>query len=802
MLYNYLLIAFRNIKRNKLRTFVHVFGLSLGIAICLLIFNQLLSAYSFDRFHPDEDRIYRLNTYSEWQPGEFFQSSGTNGPLGEVLDEELSLIESKARLYHLYETMVSIPEQNKVIGRKRGVAFADDGFFEIFPRKWLAGNPTSALSEPNVAVISESSLLHYFPGLSAGDVIGKEVLWVDSDSIYAQIRGVVADFKENSDFIFTDFISFKTIQKMESEDWYGLHSWNNLNSSSQLFVKVNEGVLKNELDEALLGISKKYLGEEGNNTTFIGEPIAEMHFSENYDDSTISKPLLRGLTFVGLIILALACLNFINLETAHAISRAKEVGIRKSLGSDRAQLMLQFLSETFLIVFVASLFSLLIADQIHHFFKDYFLSEFTFSILEVKNCVFIFSIALLLTILSGIYPALIQSSYHPQRALKGEVNYVNGFSIGVFLRKNLTIFQFAVSIAFIIMVAVISTQLKYISSTPLGFEKNAVLFTDLPFMGDRVVREQLSDRIRQESFVKGVSMSGVLVTSNSIWTSDAFYLKDTIENALNVHVMNVDSAFVGTHQISLLAGRNTNNQEDEIVVNLNFVKTLGFSEVEDMIGSTLRLGNELRTIVGVVDNFNARSLKEEIMPIVLIYRPDYFHMLTAKVSNGQNLAYMKQRLEDIYAETYPFETANFSFLDEVVESFYENDRKINGVLFFAAAIAILISILGLFGLSSFTIAQRTKEMNIRKVLGAGVLQIVGLISRQYVWLVSISFVLAIYPAYYISKLWLEDYAYRISMPYFLFAVVGLGVMIMALLVVGFHSLGVAQSNPAKVLKSE
>ncbi|MFD2035045.1 FtsX-like permease family protein [Belliella marina] len=802
MLYNYFLISIRNIKRNKLRAFVHIMGLSLGIAICLLIFNQVWFAYSYDNFHPDSERIYRVNTFAEWQPGEIFQTSGTNGPLGEVIDEELSIIETKARLYHLNESMVSIPDGNRVIGRSKKVAFANLGFFEIFPRKWLAGDPNTALSEPNTAVITESSLGMYFPGMSATEVIGKEVLWIDADSVYAQIKGVVADFTENSDFIFSDFISFKTIERLGAEDWYGLHSWNNVNTASQLFVKVNEGVLKSDLDDSLLGISKKYLGEEDNSTTFIGEPLSELHFSENYENTSVSRSLLHGMVFIGLIIMALACLNFINLETAHAISRAKEVGIRKTLGSDRSQLIIQFLSETLLIVIFAAGISLLIADQLHRFFGGYFISEFEFEVFSVRNLSFIICITLLLTCISGIYPALVQSNYQPQRALKGEVNHSNGFSIGVFLRKNLTILQFATSIAFIIMVAVFTTQLKYIGSQPLGFEKEALVYTDLPFMGDRLVREQLSGRLRQESFVEGVSLGGVLVTSNSMWSSDAYFMTDSIEQSLNVHVMNVDSAFVDVHQITLLAGRNAHNQDDEVIVNFNFIKNLGSAEPGDFVGKTLKVGGGSKTIVGVVDNFNARSLREEIMPIVCVYRPDYFHKLTAKLSNTHNIAYMKQRLEEIYSETYPYETSSFNFLDEVVESFYENDRKIQGVLGFAAAIAILISVLGLFGLSSFTIAQRTKEMSIRKILGAGVLQIIGLISMQYIWLVIISFGIAVYPAYYFSSLWLQQYAYKIPMPYLLYGAVGFGVMLLALLVVGIHTMGVARTNPAKVLRSE
>ena len=803
MIKNYFTIAIRNIRRNKLRTLVHVLGLSLGIAICLLIFNLVWFAHSFDKFHADSERIFRINTLEEWEPGYPFQSSATNGPLGEIVDEELAFIDSKGRLYSLYETMVVVPEQNKVIGRSNKVAFANSGFFEIFQREWLSGNPSSALEGPNLAVITESSLNKYFPGLSAGDVLGKEILWIDaSDSIYAQVKGVVADYTENTDLIFTDFISFNTIAKKEKEEWYGLHSWTNLNTSNQLFVKVNENSSKQDLDEGLAVLAKKYFKEAESHPDFIGEPLSEMHFSENYDDTTISKTLLNGLIYIGIIILLLACLNFINLETALAINKSKEVGIRKTLGSNRGQLIFQFLSETFVLVFIASVVSVFFADLIKTYFADYFPANFEVSFLSRLSLLFLASNAIILTVISGLYPGFVLANYQPQRALKGELHHEHGFSIGVFLRKNLAVLQFTASITFIIMVLVLTSQLKYISSQPLGFEKEAVLYTNLPFMGERSQRELLAERIRNESFVEGVSLSNNLVSSNSMWTSDAYMMVDSVEQRLNVHVMNVDSAFVSVNGIELLAGRKANNVGNEILVNRNFQKAMGSPDPEDMIGQTINFRAEPNTIVGVVENFNARNLKEEIMPMVLIYQPDYYFLLTAKVSSHQNLTYAKQRLESMVEEVFPYETSGFNFMDEVLEGFYEVDRKIQGVLGFAAVVAILISILGLFGLSSFTIAQRTKEVSIRKVLGAGVSQIIALVSKQYVWLVLISFALAAYPAYYFSNLWLQEYAYRIDMPYFLFMAVGLGVLFLALLVVGFHSLGVARTNPAKVLKSE
>jgi len=803
MLKNFLIIAFRNIKRNKLRTLVHVLGLSLGIAICLLIFNLVWFAHSFDNFHADSERIFRINTLEEWEPGYPFQSSATNGPLGEVVDEELAFIESKGRLYTLYETMVVVPEQNKVIGRSNQVAFANPGFFEIFQREWLSGNPLSALEEPNLAVITESSLNKYFPGLSAGDVLGKEILWIDaSDSIYAQVKGVVADYTENTDIIFTDFISFSTIAKKEKEDWYGLHSWTNLNTSNQLFVKVNENYSKQNLDEGLAVLAKKYFKEAESHPDFIGEPLSEMHFSENYDDTTISKTLLNGLIYIGIIILLLACLNFINLETALAINKAKEVGIRKTLGSNRGQLIFQFLSETFILVVIASVVSVFIADLIKSYFADYLPGNFEVSFLSKLSLLFLASNAIVLTLVSGLYPGFVLANYQPQRALKGEMHHEHGFSIGVFLRKNLAVLQFTASITFIIMVLVLTSQLKYISSQPLGFEKEAVLYTSLPFMGERSQRELLAERIRNESFVEGVSLSNNLVSSNSIWTSDGYMMVDSVEQRLNLQVMNVDSAFVSVNGIPLLAGRKASNVSNEILVNRNFLKAIGSEDPEDIIGKTINFRAEPNTIVGVVENFNARNLKEEIMPMVLIYQPDYCFLLTAKVSPHQNLAYAKQRLESMVEEVFPYEASGFNFMDEVLEGFYEVDVKIQGVLGFAAVVAILISILGLFGLSSFTIAQRTKEVSIRKVLGAGILQIIALVSKQYVWLVLISFTLAAYPAHYLSNMWLQEYAYRIDMPYLLFGLVGFGVLILALLVVGVHSLGVAKTNPAEILKSE
>ncbi len=803
MLKNYFKIAWRNLTRNRLRTAIHILGLSLGISICFLIFNLVFHSYSFDRFHPDRERIYRINTLTEWDMGESYPTPGTNGPLGETIDSEIAAIEAKGRIYTLYETLVTVPEGNRILGRSNEVTFADPGFFSIFPRTWLAGNPKTALEKPNSAVITLSHLEKYFPGVQPMDALGKEIVWIDADTISAQVTGVVEDYTENTDFIFKDFISFASIQTEEQKEWYGLHSWGNVNSSSQLFVKLKEGSQREQLETSLATIAAKNYGEqEESKTTFSAEPLADMHFGETYSDTSVSKVFLNGLIYIGLIILVLATLNFVNLETAMAIGRSKEVGIRKTLGGRRGALIGQFLTETYLLVIVATGAGLVLAELIRLLFSSYLPGGFELSFLLPYNYAFYLLFPVLLTVLTGIYPALVLSGYEPVRAIKGEKISSRGFSIGVFLRKNLTVLQFSASIAFIILVLVLQSQLRYVSSQPLGFEKEAVLYAELPWMSEPVNMQRLQQALGQEDGVLAASLSGSLVSSSSLWTSDAYVPVDTTEKQIWVQVMNVDSAFIRVNGIPMLAGRAVANRPDEIVVNQNFLKEAGFSEANAALNQRIRFGGEERTIVGVVDNFHSRTLREEIKPLLFTYNADFFQTVSVKLQPGQNLAEAKLALEQVYKSIYPHESEEFHYLDEEITKFYEEDLRIRNVLSAAMLLAVLISAMGLFGLSSHTIAQRTKEISIRKVLGATIYQILGLISREYVVLVLVSFALAVYPAYFFLQQWLETFTYRVDMPFGLFGLAGLAVMLLCLLIVGIHSYSAAQTNPAKVLKDE
>ena len=805
MLKNYFKIAWRNILRNKMRAFIHILGLSIGIAICFLIFNVVTHSYSFDRFHPDGERIFRINTVTDWGEEGRFPNSGTPGPLGEVIQDEITGIEEKGRLYTLGDVLVVSPSTGKVFGRTDEVTFADPGFFKVFERQWLAGDPETALVEPDALVITESSLHKYFPDTDASEVLGRELMFVPSDTVIAKVSGVVADYTDNTDFIFHDFISFSTLRTPKQIEWYGLHDWTSVNSSSQLFVKLSPDVSRESVDDAFKPLIEKNMksnGEGEYKTTFFTEALSEIHFGQTYSSNSVSKVFLKGLVFIGLIILILASLNFVNLETAQAISRAKEVGIRKTIGGTRSQLIGQFLAETFLLVVFSTFLAMCFVEAIRVMFSSYLPAEFRVEYFSALNLIFYLSFPLLVSLITGIYPSLVLSGYQPQRALKGEMSSGRGFSFGSFLRKNLTILQFTSSIAFIILVLVLNYQLKFVTSQPMGFDKEAVMYTQLPFMSDPDKMVQLRGRLSEETTVQNASLSGNLVSSTSLWTSDAYMAKDTTERKLNTQVMNVDSAFVRVNGIPLLAGSAAIDERSEIVVNENFLKEAGIDRPEDAIGEVVRFSEEQRTIIGVIANFHSRTLREEIRPLLMTFDPTYFHTLTVKLSSGQNLAAAKEKLEGIYKSNYPNEEASFAFLDSQIERFYSEDVKIRNVLSFACGLAILISCMGLFGLSSFTIAQRTKEISIRKVLGASLQQILLLISKEYVVLVGVSFLLAIYPAYYFLNDWLNGFHTRVEMPYLIFVAAGLGVMLICLLIVSIHSYVASQTNPAKVLKTE
>lgn len=803
MIRNYFKIAWRNATKDKLRTGIHVFGLAIGIAVCFIIFNVITFSYSFDTFHPRKDDIFQVTTTSTFLD-QSWPNSGVPFPLGEVIHDELPGVEDVTHFYTLYNIAVRLPDSDKSFGRNDNVIFADAGFFRFFERQWLAGNPAQALQEPNTVVLTETSAQKYFPGKNAVDLLGREILYLGQDTIHARVTGIVRDYTENTDFTFTDFISKPTIKLLKNHPFH-VDNWNSVNSGSQLLIMLPGERSKEDVESHLARIADRYVEkEEGSSTQFFIQPLSELHFTQTYTTQRAVRSVLQGLAVIGLILLVIACLNFINLETAQAIRRKKEVGIRKALGSSKGQLVRQFLTETFVLVWLAIVVSFLLTELTAFYFKEYLPAGMKIAFFSSENSLFLLGLSLVLTILSGIYPALVLGNYQPDLALRPERQASRGFSLGLFLRKNLTVAQFTLSIAFIIGVLSVNRQIRFLHNSELGFDKEALMYARTPYLdSSRIGYNQIfKEKLAQQAFVKGVSLSSEMVASTSMWTSIIEYGREDEKKKYEVQIKVIDKDFMEVNGLELLAGRNIMEVPGELLVNRAAMHQLGFKTPADIPGQVIEYQGKEWQITGVIRDFHARSLREPIRPLLMYYDLPPYQTINVRLEAGVSPVQVKRELDDIYKEFYPLEDGGFAFLDEMVDRFYADDAKMQEILTFASGMAILISCMGLFGLTLFTISRRMKELSIRKVLGASVSRILLLICKEYLTLILVAFVFGSLPAWWFLRIWLQSFTYRIDMPWVLFGVSGLVVLVLCLLIVGSHSLKAANKNPAEVLKCE
>ncbi|WP_158858307.1 ABC transporter permease [Lunatibacter salilacus] len=803
MLKNYLLIAFRNIKRNPLRTFVHIFGLALGVAVCTVVFHVVYHENSFDTFHQDSDRIYQVNTTTSFL-GEAATNGGVPVPLAQVIEDEVSGIEQKTFFYTLWDVNVRNPETDYWYPNHTQVTYADPALLQMFPREWLAGNPKTALQDLNQVVLTESVASKFFPEQSPNQIIGKFLEYFFLDTLTVQVAGVVADFEEKSDFVFTDFLSIGNFYQERNIDFYNVEQWDNVNSSSQLFLKLSEGKTPKDLTPDFERLIAKYLAsEEGIATQFSLLPLSELHFNQNFDRPGASRVVLYGLIVIGGIILLLASLNFINLETAQSILRAKEVGIRKTLGSSRTQLIFQSITETGLLVVLSIGAGIAGCEFLTVYFHDFLPSDMVINYSSSESLMFVTGLFLILTIFSGIFPALLLSAYSPKKTLSRDLKVPQGFSFGYFIQRNLTVVQFAFSIAFVVAVLTVSSQVDFLTNKELGFDREQILYVRLPYSSVTPEgKRTLQTAINQQSFVQQSSFASDMLASSGIWTSIVEVRALSDKPQLSVQVKAIDENFMDLFGVEIVQGQNLSTHSKQLLINETLYQQLSNIQKTDIIGGILNYGEEEYEVAGVVPNVHTRTLRESILPMIFHYRPTNSNTLNVKVSKGKNLTIAKSELDAVLQTHFPLETEGFRFFDRELESFYATDLKLTKILSMASFMAIVISLLGLFALTSFTIAKKTKEISIRKVLGASVLQLLVGITKSYVILISMAVLLGIIPAWLLLDLWLSEFAYRIPMPFHLFAIAGIFLSLLALMIVSIHGLKVAHKNPSEVLKIE
>ena len=810
MLSNYFKIALRHLTKHKVSTLINLSGLTLGITACLVIYFIAHYELSYDTFHPNGEQIYRLVGESQ------YGTTGEKHPVGFVpaavpgaIRKEVTGFETIAA-FHNIESDVLIPngkekpkrfESRRRTGGPADLVVAEPQYFDIFTYQWLAGNPRTALTEPFKVVLSERKAHIYFGDISPEQMIGKEVIYLDS--VRVSVTGIVRDWTQPTDFTFTDFISFSTIRASQLKREINLDQWNDIWSASQAFVKLAKGVNPAQLTPAFEQFGKRHPAKDLKFIVSL-QPLSDLHFNENYDDNYSRKahlPTLYGLMAIAGFILLLAAVNFINLATAQSVQRAQETGIRKVMGSSRLSLITQLLGETLLLTLVAALFSLALVQPALSAFQSLLTTGLQLSLFSWQTLTFLLVVTLVTTLLAGFYPSWLLSSYRPAITLKGQTALTGGQK--GYLRKGLIVFQFTISLVFIIGTLMVSRQLNFMRDKDLGFSTDALLEVHTLHDDKSLV---LAQKIRQLSGVEQITMEWFPPMGQSYMVTKLKYQgKRAIE--LDASFKGGDEHYIPLYQLRWLAGRNYAKSDSmrELVINSTLANALGFRKPADALNQLLDMQGKKFPIVGVVADFHEQSFHEKIGAAFIGYMPQARNIGVKLATKGKGITEVKSALaglEQAWQSVYPDNKFDFTFLDESIARLYEKEQKTGKLINIATFVAILISCMGLFGLVTFTAQQRTKEIGIRKVLGASVTGIVLLLSADFLWLIGIALAIASPIAWWATTQWLQDFAYKISVEWWVFALAGLLTIGIALLTVGFRSIKAALANPVTSLRNE
>lgn len=821
MIKNYFKIALRGFRRHKLFTFINIIGLSIGISAALVIYLIVHFDFSFDKFHQDGDRIYRVvsNFSFAGEPG---FNSGVPTPLADATKAEVPGLAQTAPFFTMYETKVEvIPTVNKpgtMFKDEKSMILADDRYFELFNYKWITGSAKTSLSAPYKVVLTTDLAKKYFPRLSFNEMIGKEVIY--DDSVRTSVSGIVEPLKGNTDFALSAFISYSTAHLASIlKDNYQL-DWRNTNSDSQFFIKLNAttttaSVIKS-LNKLYIKNNPPTADDKGNTFALALQPLSTIHFDQKYyafDNSrTANKTTLYGLLVIAAFLILLGCINFINLTTAQASQRAKEIGIRKTMGSKRSQLIFQFLSETFLITLFAVILSVALSPVILSLFKDFIPPGVTLNLLHQPDLI-LFLIILIIVVsgLSGFYPALVLSGYKPVQVLKNQAQG-SSKSRNAWLRKSLTVTQFVIAQFFIMATVLVSKQIYYALHKDLGFKKDAIVNLSTPYkLLDTDRQKVFMNKIRTMPQIELISIGGPPPSSGNTNSSVVTFKDGKKEIKTDLQLKWADDNYLKVYQLKLLAGRNLQPSDTSgaMLINSTYAKTLGFSDPHDAIGKMVNYNEKNREIIGVVGDFYQRSLHAAIKPIAIQmpvkrkFNNRTFHIaLKPQTAGGEEWKTAITQLGRAWKEVYPEYDFEYNFYDESIAKFYTAEQNTSKLLTWATGLSIFISCLGLLGLAIYTTTQRTKEIGVRKVLGASVTQIVTLLSTELIWLIVLAFVLVTPLAYYAMHKWMENFADRTTISWWIFAISGAGMLTAALFTLSFQTVKAAIANPVRSLRSE
>jgi ABC-type antimicrobial peptide transport system permease subunit len=789
MFKSYCIIAFRNIWRNFNYVLLNVFGLTISIASCLVIFLVVRNELGYDNFHRKADRTYRVTLNAvDFNPS-------VSMAVVPALRNDFPELEHVSQVWYQQQAQIKVGNTRYM---ETGFMLADEQFSSIFDYEWLEGNPRTALAEPNAIVLTKTMARKYF-----GDKDAMGQLITLDNRFPLKVTGLVEDPPGNTSLPFNFLVSFETVKKELGKEAFS-EFYAIMGGNAYIVLPENYPVARLQ-GRMKAFITKNWGAQIASEARLPIQPLKDIHFDQRYlsnsDMPTTSRGTYWALAVVALFILVTACINFVNLATAQAARRAREVGVRKALGAGRFQLIRQFLGETTLLVTG----SLLLALALAYFALPQVATWLSIKIDRVQLfhpevLGMLLALTVLIVLMAGLYPAFVQSAFRPAVALKGNTGAIS--YRGLTLRKSLVFVQFAISQVLIIGTLIVARQMDFFRNQDLGFDKEAVIAFDLPDMAKReVMRQQLENNpgVKDLSFSLGAPVYGRSFAPFS--SPELGIMKDDV-----TEVKPVDEHYMNMFAIKLLAGeqvarKSPGDTTRQVVVNETLVHKLGIASPQEAIGKHIMAAGRYSTITGVVKDFQSESKHKKIRPIVMYYEENALFSASVKL-RPHAMRETISRIEKDFAQLFPDNLFRYEFLDDHIATFYKQEQKVYTAFRLFSSLAILIGCLGLYGLVAFAAMQRTKEVGIRKVLGASVLHIVALFGKEFILLIAAAFLLAAPLAWYVMNSWLTDFAYQVK--------IGPGVFLAALCVsfmiaavtIAYQSLKAGLANPLKSLRTE
>lgn len=811
MIYNYLKIAFRNLMKYKFISFINLFGLSIGFTCCLLIFTFILHELSYDKFQPNADRVYRVTrTFNNPQTGAVSLTLSTiSPPFGPLLQNDFKEIEDMTRT--LSNGTTATRYEDKMFNEEN-VYIADDKLFDFFEVKTLEGNPKKALVEPYSVMLTDAIAKKYFDN---EDPMNK-IIRISPNGTYLnfKVTGIYKPFPSNTHFHPDMLLSFSTLNDTLVYGAQNLRTnWGNNSFFTYIRLPKNYDPKKLEaqfpafLDRNMVG---QYVTSKPSKATSIAlQKLTDIHLRSHTDyEAEENGDIKRVWIFsaIALFILLIACINYMNLSTARSTLRAREIGIRKVSGAQRSEIIIQFLSESVLISWIAMLFAFGLTWLLLPWLNILTGQQLSINILLKWQIIIpVVIVPFLVGVISGIYPALFMSSFQPVKVLKGLLKVGGG---NISFRKVLVTMQFAISIILIICTAIVFSQMRYMQNISLGFDREHIVTVPYtPDLSDKY--EAFRTELLSNSNIKNAGRSSRIPTGRLL---DEMGTRVSSGDTLapittDIKFITSDYDFIPTYGVKVLAGRDFSRDfgadTSSFIINESAAKILGFKNNNDAIGKDLGYGNLTGKLIGVINDFHFESMHQKIVPL-LIFKPknqSFYGRISIKIS-GNNIPAALSHIENTWKKFLPETPYQYTFLDENFEKLYKSEEKQKTLLTVFACLAIFIACLGLFGLSAFSITQRIKEIGIRKVLGASTGGLVQLLSKDFLILVVISAPIAFFVAWYFMHKWLQDFAYRISMPWWIFIAAGVIAALIALITISFQAIKAAVANPVKSLRTE